>query len=418
MFVLVLAKVLALATAECRLDNKRTAINGVDHSETAWKGVVRPSTCVPECLTTAGNSIIAGEDIEVSDLLNAASIRVAGNGADVEDAQTGLVVGLVCETIVDELVVVDSASSRLVEAAVLGSLEVGDVPDVGGRVAILGDGVGVCILATVDLTLIKLVVHDQVGLPVGVENPALVGVRCTLVRSARDDGRSVEALLVGNIIDGQCVLVVAVADIAAVVLLVRSTVDDALSIVDIAVLGRATLLVRLGDVVDVDENESSSTSVIAASTATTTNSNSVTLLLVGNNVVRTTDNSLAFGKVVEPGSEVLRRIESLRLLRVQLEQLLEVEDLNSVTFTLGTDKEVVTQGLHLVPDDRRCLSRKATKVLELTLLGDLRKSSTIGLTNSNELTSLVRPTPRTRSLRDWRRVAKLLVRLEVIQILR
>ena len=111
MFVLVLAKVLALATAECRLDNKRTAINGVDHSETAWEGVVRPCTCVPECLTTAGNSIIAGEDIEVSDLLNAASIRVAGNGADVEDAQTGLVVGLVCETIVDELVVVDSAGS-------------------------------------------------------------------------------------------------------------------------------------------------------------------------------------------------------------------------------------------------------------------------------------------------------------------
>jgi hypothetical protein len=29
----------------------------------------------------------------------------------------------------------------------------------------------------------------------------------------------------------------------------------------------------------------------------------------------------------------------------------------------------------------------------------------------------VRPTPRTRSLRNWRRVAKLLVRLEVVQIL-
>jgi hypothetical protein len=83
--ILVLAKVLALATAECRLDNKRTAIDGVDHSETAWEGVVRPGTCIPERLTATRNSIITREDIEVSDLLNAAAIWVAGNGANVED---------------------------------------------------------------------------------------------------------------------------------------------------------------------------------------------------------------------------------------------------------------------------------------------------------------------------------------------
>jgi hypothetical protein len=109
--ILVLAKVLALATAECRLDNKRTAIDGVDHSETAWEGVVRPGACIPKRLTATRNSIITREDIEVSDLLNAAAIRVTRNGADVEDTQTGLVVGLVRKTVVDELVVVDSASS-------------------------------------------------------------------------------------------------------------------------------------------------------------------------------------------------------------------------------------------------------------------------------------------------------------------
>ena len=190
---------------------------------------MRPCTCVPECLTTAGNSIIAREDIEVSDLLNAASIRVAGNGADVEDTQTGLVVGLVRKTIVDELVVVDGAGGGLIVTGVLGLLEVGDVPDVCDRETVLGGRVGGS-AGGVDFTLVKLIVHDKVGLPHGVEDPALVGVRCTDVGSARDDLSGVGAVLVGHIVDGESVLVVTVADITAEVFLVGSAVNNALSI--------------------------------------------------------------------------------------------------------------------------------------------------------------------------------------------
>lgn len=59
----------------------------------------------------------------------------------------------------------------------------------------------------------------------------------TLVRGARND---VGLVLVGNIVDGQSVLVVTVADITAEVLLIRATVDKALSIVNVAVTGGTT----------------------------------------------------------------------------------------------------------------------------------------------------------------------------------
>lgn len=415
--ILVLPKVLALAAPKLRLDNKRTTIDRVDDREPAGESVVGPGTRIPEGLTASGKRVVAGEDVEVGDLLDAAAVGVARDGADVEDAQTGLVVGLVGEAVVDELIVVDGAGGGLVVAGVLGGFEVGDVPDVCGWVAVLGDGVGVGFGAVVDLALVELVVHDKVGLPVGVEDPALVGVGRALVGCAGDDGGGVEALLVGDVVDGQGVFVVAVADVTAVVLLVGSTVDNALGIVDVAVLGRTALLVGLGDVVDVNEDETTGAGVIAASTATATDGNSVALLLVGDNVVRAASNALALSEVVEPSSEVLRRVEGLGLLGVQLQELLEVEDLHSVVCTLGSDEEVVAKRLHLVPDDRRGLSGKAAKVLKLTLLGDFCESSAVGLTNGNKLAALVCPTPRTRSLRDRRRVAKLLVCLEVVHVL-
>jgi len=226
---LVLAPVLALAPAELGLDNEGTTVNGVNDGVAGVEGEVAPGTRVPDSRATTGKLIVLREDIEVGNLLDLAAVGVLGNGADIEDTETGLVVGLVGETLVDELVVVDGAGGGLVVTGVLGLLKVGDVPDVGDRETVLGGRVGGS-AGRVDLTLVKLIVHDKVSLPHGVENPALVGVRGTDVGSARDDLSGVGTVLVGHIVDGESVLVVAVADVTAEVLLVRSAVHNALSI--------------------------------------------------------------------------------------------------------------------------------------------------------------------------------------------
>ena len=226
---LVLAPVLALAPAELGLDNEGTTVNSVDDSVTGVEGEVAPGARVPDSRATTGKLIILREDIEVGNLLDLAAVGVLGNGADIEDTETGLVVGLVGETLVDELVVVDGAGSGLVVTSVLGLLKVGDVPDVGDRETVLGGRVGGS-AGRVDLTLVKLIVHDKVCLPHGVENPALVGVGCTDVGSARDDLSGVGTILVGHIVDGEGVLVVAIADVTAEIFLVRSAVHNALSV--------------------------------------------------------------------------------------------------------------------------------------------------------------------------------------------
>lgn len=139
-----------------------------------------------------------------------------------------------------------------------------------------GDRVSIGARSTT-VTLIELVVHDGKLLPIRVGDPALVGVRCAFVRCAGDDGGSVETLLVGDIVDRQGVLVVAVANVAAIVLLVRPAVIDALRIVNITILTSAAGAVRVGNIVDVDVNQSSSTLAVARLGA---NRDSVAELLV------------------------------------------------------------------------------------------------------------------------------------------
>jgi hypothetical protein len=92
----------------------------------------------------------------------------------------------------------------LVETSLLRGSQVLDIPDVGDGVAILG--------GTVAAELVELVVHNEVLLPLGVEDPALVGVGGALVRGDGDDGRVGG---VGRIVDGEGVLVVTVADVTA-----------------------------------------------------------------------------------------------------------------------------------------------------------------------------------------------------------
>jgi hypothetical protein len=263
----------------------------------------------------------------------------------------------------------------------------------------------------VDLALIKLIVHDDVSLPHGVENPTLVGVGSSDVGCAGDDGTGVtEADLVGDIVDGQGVLVVAVADVTTIVLLVRSTVDNALSVVSVAVLTVATRDVRLSGIVHVDEHGSTGAGVVTAGATASTAGDGVVLLVVGDDCVCAALDTL----VDVDKSSVGLDVESVGLLGRKLENLLQVKDLDMVADTLGADDEAVTNNLDLTPDDGVVVRRQATKVLKLTVLGDLREGGTVSLTDGNEVTALVRPTPRTTALANS--VTEFGVRLEVVQV--
>jgi hypothetical protein len=103
------------------LDNKDTTVNTVDDNEARLKGVRRPSSSVPQRITTWLN-IIRREKVKVRNLLDLAAVGITGNGGHVEDTETGLVVGLVVKTVVHVLIVVNRtrcvrACKRLAEAA-------------------------------------------------------------------------------------------------------------------------------------------------------------------------------------------------------------------------------------------------------------------------------------------------------------
>lgn len=189
-----------------------------------------------------------------------------------------------------------------------------------------------------------------------------------------------------------------------------STVDDALSIVRVTILGRATLDVWLGRVVSVNKDGTTSAGVITARAATAAKSNGVVLLLVGANGVGTALDTLLN---VDPGNIGLD-IERLWALWRELQKLLHVEKLDAVAGALRSDDEGVLQDLHLAPDDGVVLGRKTTKVLELTIPSDLRERGTVGLTDGDEFTALVGPSPGARSVTDS--ITKLGVRLEVVQV--
>jgi hypothetical protein len=319
---LVLAPVLALAPLRTLnislLNNKDTAVNSVDNNKARLKSVRRPCTSIPERITTAGFDIIRRVNVKVGDLLDLGAIGKLRNGGDVEETETGLVVGLVGQTVVDVLVVVNGAGCGLVVTGHGGLFEVLDVPDVGHRKPVLSGRVDSGAVR-VDLALVELIVHDEMGLPHGIQNPTLMSVRGSDIGSARDDRTSVtETLLVGDIVDGQGILVVTVTDITAVVLLVGATVHDALSVVCVAVLASTALDVGLGGVLHVDEHWATFTGVISTGSTTRAVSNRVSELFVGNNGVCPTLDTLVD---VDKGN-VFLDVESLGVLGRKLEDLL------------------------------------------------------------------------------------------------
>lgn len=182
----------------------------------------------------------------------------------------------------------------------------------------------------------------------------------------------------------------------------------------VAVLRGATGLVRLGRIIDVDENGATGTGGVATNAATTANSNGVVKLLVGNNVVRAARNTVGD---VHPAN-VLLHVEGLGVLGAELEQLLHVEELDAVANTLRSDDQSVSDLLDLAPNDTVVAGGQTSKVFELTLLGHFCEGGTIGLANGNELpaSALVSPAPATGAFTNS--ITELGVGLEVVEVLR
>ena len=107
--------------------------------------------------------------IEERNFLDIFTSRISGNARDIEHTQTGLVVGLICKAIVNELVMVGGAGLGLVISGVHRFLEVPDIPDVSDRETVDSRRVRSNILR-VDLTLIELVIHDEMRLPVQIKH--------------------------------------------------------------------------------------------------------------------------------------------------------------------------------------------------------------------------------------------------------
>ena len=148
---------------------------------------MRPCTSESD-ISTTWYIIILRMNIKVRHLLDPLPRGVKRHASQVQDAQSQTIVTLVRESVLDELVVVDTLAQTLVVARLLGLLQRGDVPDVGDGVPVGAQAGGV--------VLVVLVVQDQVLLPLGVEDPALVGVGGAFVGCVGDDA---DVLLVGYV---------------------------------------------------------------------------------------------------------------------------------------------------------------------------------------------------------------------------
>lgn len=303
--------------------------------------------------------------IKEANLLDGITAGVTGNAGDIDDTKSRAVVGLVGETIDDVLVVVDGAGRALEETSVDGSFEIGDVEDVGGGVAVRG--------RTDLFLLVELVVEKEIfhGL---IDKPALVAVGVANVRGAGDDDG---VLLVGHIHDSQSVLVECEADLALIVLLAGSSVDDALSVMYIAILANATGRRGFFGIGNIDHEEATSASGVAGiGTGSTTDSVDHVDFLVRDDVVR--------GSEAGEKGDILLLAKDLGLLDV--EQLVEVKDLQSVVSGLGANIGVILDDLDVTPTDHFGLGVETTEIHERAILLELDKSDTISLADNAELT--------------------------------
>lgn len=280
---------------------------------------------------------------------------------------------LVDVAVLDVLVVVDGLCGVLEETGLLGLLEITDVPDES-------NGVTVGARAST-VSLVELIVEDKELLVLGVKNPALVSVRSTLVRNLGDDVGDVG--LVSHIVDGEGILVVSVADITALVTLVGSTVDNALSVVHVAIALGTSKRLGVGRISEIEEVQTGQ--AVGVCSWLGADGNGVLELLVDNNIVSSANRQ----QFIIMTGKIRLCVKDNGLLGVDLEKLSKVEDLDTVTNSLGSDDDKVLVCADLSPLRNHRVLGQTAEVDELTLLGDLGKGCAVVLADGNELTAVV-----------------------------
>jgi hypothetical protein len=149
-------------------EDKCATLDGVDDNvATGQEGVVAPGANKVSD-TSAGSAVVLGIDVEVANLTDRATSGVLGKRANVENTKASTIVALVGETVVDELIVVNTDNTGLEVAGLAGSAKVADVPEISGRTTVRG--------GARPSVLVILIVKDQELLPCCVGDPALVGV--------------------------------------------------------------------------------------------------------------------------------------------------------------------------------------------------------------------------------------------------
>jgi hypothetical protein len=365
-----------------KLNNESTPLNSVDEDVSRLEVSIRRPSSDKSNSTTTGKSIILGVDVKPSGFVDTSTGRVLRNGAAIEDAETSAVVGLVDVVVDDVLVVIDGLGGVLENTGLLRVLKITDVPDESNGVTVRA--------RALTITLIEFVVQDEEFLVLSVENPALMSVRSTLVRDLGDDVGDIS--LVSDIVDSQSIFVISVADITALVALIRTTINKTLRIVDVSIALGAPKRLRVRGISKIEKVKSRET--IGVSARLSTNSNTILQLLIDNNIVSPTNRQQS-GKVA---SEILLRVKDNWALGVDLEKLLHVEDLNTVTDGFGSDDDVVLVRADLAPLGGDRVLGQTTKVDELSLLGDFCERSAVVLTDSDKLPSGIgSPSPRGRA---------------------
>jgi len=191
---------------------------------------VRPGT---HELDDATNRVILWVNVEEALYRDTGTGGVFADGADVVYPDAVSVIALVGEAIDNVEVVVDALVVCGKEgASPFGAAKVREVDNVSDGTARRSWSDG--------LLLVKLVVEQDVLVPVALSPPALVAVGGAGVGKRGDDLRGRVAVLQGRIVHGDGVLVVADADVASTEPSVGAVVRHTLSIVDVSVLASAT----------------------------------------------------------------------------------------------------------------------------------------------------------------------------------
>lgn len=194
------------------LQRENTPFNAVQENVAALE--VRINAPASNKLNLATFGVIIRVAVKKANLLELGTSGILSDRSDIHDAQATAVVGHVREAVEHVLVVIDRFDGGLVGSSMLGFGKIADVKDIGCSMPVGGHSSAVL--------LVELVIKQQIRHVLHVSNPALMSVARASVGSLGDLHRG---FLVGDIDDGQRILVVVEADLASVILLVGPLVD-------------------------------------------------------------------------------------------------------------------------------------------------------------------------------------------------